>query len=204
MQARNGHGVNGQGPEITNLASNPSAYSDTNDHNGFRWSSVSPTPVTSVSAPWASRGRAARVTWPDGSGSGALATIFLSGLSPNTQYTASWKFKVSKDQKLIARASNFGSGGTQNDASNLGGQLYTSGVHEVWSTFTTGSDSSATVRIGVLTYGQSYDWYQADYLEMSDVMVVEGSTVHNYADGETDGWSWNDTPDQSTSTGPAP
>jgi len=35
------------------------------------------------------------------------------------------------------------------------------------------------------------------------VMVTEGSTLYNYADGSSDNWIWNGTANASTSTGPA-
>ncbi len=34
------------------------------------------------------------------------------------------------------------------------------------------------------------------------VMLTQGSTVYNYADGNSPGWVWNGTPNASTSTGP--
>jgi hypothetical protein len=38
---------------------------------------------------------------------------------------------------------------------------------------------------------------------LDDVMVTKGSTVYNYADGNSTDWIWNGTPSTSTSTGPA-
>ena len=41
------------------------------------------------------------------------------------------------------------------------------------------------------------------YFDVDSVMITEGTTQYNFADGNTTDWVWNGTPNASTSTGPA-
>jgi prepilin-type N-terminal cleavage/methylation domain-containing protein len=43
----------------------------------------------------------------------------------------------------------------------------------------------------------------ADYAYITGTIVVAGTTVYNFADGDSANWVWNGTPNNSTSTGPA-
>jgi prepilin-type N-terminal cleavage/methylation domain-containing protein len=42
-----------------------------------------------------------------------------------------------------------------------------------------------------------------DYIDFDAIMLTEGTALHTYADGNSSRWSWNGTPNLSTSTGPA-
>jgi hypothetical protein len=46
-------------------------------------------------------------------------------------------------------------------------------------------------------------WTSTDYLDMDSVMLTSGTTSYNYADGNSTDWTWNGSPNSSTSTGPA-
>jgi hypothetical protein len=39
--------------------------------------------------------------------------------------------------------------------------------------------------------------------DFDDLMITEGSTLYNYADGSSANWAWTSTVNNSTSTGPA-
>lgn len=41
-----------------------------------------------------------------------------------------------------------------------------------------------------------------DYVDFDGIMVNEGSTLNNFADGLSPNWTWNGTPNAATSTGP--
>lgn len=60
--------------------------------------------------------------------------------------------------------------------------------------------------VKVLLYfsnGNSIAWAVNDTLSLDAVMLTEGTSAPNYADGSSTNWVWNGTPNASTSTGPA-
>ena len=46
------------------------------------------------------------------------------------------------------------------------------------------------------------NWNPGDKLHTTGLMITQGSTLYNYADGNSPGWSWTGTPNASTSFGP--
>jgi hypothetical protein len=53
------------------------------------------------------------------------------------------------------------------------------------------------------TGANKFNWSGNDTIDASALMVTQGSTLYNYADGNSPGWSWTGTPNASTSFGPA-
>ncbi len=47
------------------------------------------------------------------------------------------------------------------------------------------------------------DWQVGDTFDATSLMVTKGSTLYNYAEGNSPGWNWTGTPNASTSFGPA-
>lgn len=47
--------------------------------------------------------------------------------------------------------------------------------------------------------GSTPVWQAGDTLDSTGLMVTSGSTLYNYADGNTPGWTWTGTPNASTS-----
>ncbi len=45
-------------------------------------------------------------------------------------------------------------------------------------------------------------WSVGDTLDGTGLMITQGSTLYNYADGNSPGWAWTGTPNASTSIGP--
>ncbi len=71
---------------------------------------------------------------------------------------------------------------------------------------TTMTAPAGAVRItGVVTPSMSPTsaWAVGDTLDGTGLMVTQGSTLYNYADGSSPGWAWTGTPNASSSIGPA-
>lgn len=216
-----GHGVGGS-PAITNLMPNPVGATDVDFWDSWGGSGGATT-LSSVAAPWSSRGRAVRATWtasntiafdgdlgyyvPSWSGSDDLDRMHL---QPNTQYTASWKLRTSKAQYIIPGvaiwrvedgAMNSGTGSL--DARS--GPVATSpgSTYNQWITFTTGPNTISVKIFSALTSGGgATQWAVGDYMEASEFMLVEGSTVRAFADGASPSWMWSGPPNLSVSSGP--
>ncbi len=58
--------------------------------------------------------------------------------------------------------------------------------------------NSTQLRVGMNYVAAVGDTFAAD-----GYMVTEGSTLYNYADGNSQDWDWNGTQNNSTSTGPS-
>ena len=210
-----GHGVGGV-EAITNLAVNPASISGTTRWAGWAGSSGGFSSHTTVAAPWASRGRTQRVTWSTTTTgyNGDLGYNVPStgdyALRPNTQYTASWKVRVSKSQRIEPSISLFRVAGGA-DHSGTGTRNSSTGplvmapntTYDQYLTFTTGANTTSAKIYSTLTPGTGATYWQpGDYLETTDFMLVEGSTVYSYADGTSPSWEWNGPQDNSSSTGP--
>jgi len=65
-------------------------------------------------------------------------------------------------------------------------------------TFTAPADASPTFRI-ILRTGAT----AGDSMDYDSIMVTNGATAYTYADGDSPGWVWNGTANNSTSSGPA-
>ena len=65
---------------------------------------------------------------------------------------------------------------------------------------------TATAPVGavsvVLHLGATSGGVVGAYLDSTAMMFEDGSTLHNYADGNSSNWAWNGTVNNSTSTGP--
>jgi len=59
---------------------------------------------------------------------------------------------------------------------------------------------AVSVTVDVYVTGSSY-WNPGDTEDEDAIMVTQGPTLYNYADGNTAGWSWNGTTNNSSSTG---
>ncbi len=211
-----GHGINGGGV-ITNLALNPTAELNASWYNPWGGNGGGVVSLTRVSAAWASSGYAARATWTTGNttwnGDNGYTTPSHGGagsLQPNTQYTAVWKAATSKSQRLLTYVGNWrqlnsgvsdGSGTVQTQSGQV---LASAGVPvQQFITFTTGPNTYGAKIFAQLVNGTGASlWSSGDYLDMSDLMIVEGAAVPTFADGDSPGWIWNGTPNNSTSTGP--
>ena len=213
-----GHGQNGVSA-ITNLVNNPGLAVDLSGTysnwggNGGGVSSMSRQPAS-----WATRGFAARSTWTTANttyngdlGWVAPATTSPAALKPNTQYAVRWKLRTSKAMRIQVQVGNWSllNGSTGSGTGTVGA---TSGIivtapnttAEQWALFTTGANTYGAKMFSGSTSGTNAAlWNVGDYIEISDLILIEGNTVPNYADGASTDWVWNGNPGVSTSTGPS-
>lgn len=70
-----------------------------------------------------------------------------------------------------------------------------------WVTFNVTTAGNVKVG-GYFTNTSTTPTVGVDYVDFDGVMMTDGSTLHNYADGLTANWIWNGTPNAATSTGP--
>lgn len=128
------------------------------------------------------------------------STSIDSTLLPNTPYTLSGKIRPSKAIIFNARFSFTDSFGTVTTS-----PLTTINAPAgTWTTLhiTGQSATPVTVRM-TLANAAGQNWVSGDRLEVDSLMLTQGSTVYQYKDGASAGWSWNGTPNDSSSTGPA-
>lgn len=208
-QAPNGESV------VTNLLLNPS------------WESSSPLRATTANTGWALAAVSTSSTW-SASGNSSLsilpdsadtsndtgATIAgsvtsLSGngvtLVPGQTYTVSAVVYLPKAQGSgtftgRARSIYFADSvdGWQSSPPFLVAAPNTPGTYNLSLTFTV--PTGATWAVVRLYHGGHY----ADGpIYWDNVMMTTGSTKYNFADGNSPGWAWTGTPNNSTSTGPA-
>lgn len=192
-----GHGAGGVAA-ITNLAVNPSA-----EVNAIGWGVytgfAAPTRVTTT--PWSGVGR-------------------ISAVGNNTAVTPRLVFSVpATSGDVFSASARVRSDGQVPQNGYLGfktrmgtGEVGTlTGIAPSWAPDGAGwmlLSASATVPAGcgcdnvVVTPGLQTAVNYTGTLGVDGLIVVSGSTIPNYADGNTANWVWNGTPHNSTSTGP--
>jgi len=198
--ACDGHGVNG-GEVVTNLVTNPGIISTL---GYFVNNQGSTAPVLSSSS-----SAAANRTHEQGirlsiSTSGTLANAGVyrqaPDLDPSKAYVASVWIRSNKSLTYALHIEQ------RNDAGNNIGTLVSSTVTlggNTWKRLTlTAPPKEGRIRFTFCVYG-SGNVSAGDTVDFDDFMVTEGTTIYNFADGNSPGWIWNGTPNNSTSTGPA-
>lgn len=197
-----GHGVGGVAA-ITNLATNPSVESNTTNYagasasvaqatawaaNGTRSLSVTPTSTTTTDSYAYLGGDSGnmRLGMQAGKTYSLRATLNIPASLTGTLYSGralcltAWQKNASGYSFRSSCAPN------------------TPGTYPLSLTFTL--DPTATEAF-VRLYNGAYSGGGVVYYDA--VMLSEGSTTPNYADGNTTNWVWNGTINNSTSTGPA-
>ena len=170
---------------ITNLMTNPSFETDTSSWIGANGATFV---QSSAAAMFGNYG--VRVTSGDNAIDSGIGVSNLT-VSAGTTYTYSATVRpVTAGIYSLSVQGSYGSA-TQN-ATLASGQ-----VQRISVTLTatgTGNPSIYVLRAG----GQTSGVYTFD---VDGVMVTQGSTLYNYADGNSPNWIWNGTPNASTSTG---
>jgi prepilin-type N-terminal cleavage/methylation domain-containing protein len=172
---------------ITNFVVNPSLES-----SSAGWStnaSMDPTRVQ-VGGKWVYRGTRNTV-----GATGIYASRNLpSTVEANTVYTASATVTSS-----ITTTVNFSvrRAGTTTDIFSTTANLSPNVPQRISLTGSVGPWTSVYIGITTST-GASGDWITVD-----EVMLTKGSPLYPYADGNSVGWSWSGTPNESSSSGPA-
>lgn len=188
---------------ITNLVVNPSAEA-TNSYTAG-----GPSSVTYDTSWYSSGSRSVRIAPTDSVSSDSFSTIggdlggFRTGLAANKTYAVSATVRLSGalTGTLSSRARQVtawytSSGGAHNMSPGLQA-ANAAGVTRTYLTYTIPSGSIAGwIRLyNGATLNNGIVWYD-------DMMITEGSTIYRYGDGNSEGWFWNGTPHNSTSTGP--
>jgi len=192
-----GHGQGGVAA-VTNLSTNPSAESSLSSYSGPNGSTLA------LSTARAKNGSSSILVTLPTAGSGyvgvntTLGYAIPSHFQANTLYTFSaWVYVPSST--VDVRLSAQGSGSGSNTCSS-GGSAATS-LKDSWvrisCQFTTNANGSFAIYI--LNNGGASAGMQ---FYVDSIMFTDGSSLYNYADGSSNDWTWNGTPNNSTSTGP--
>lgn len=195
-----GDGVGGQAA-ITNLSVNPSL-----ETSSTGWSPIWGTSGNGTSVRMTNGGKNGnaywRMTWS------TAPTVTWGGVQPpafpitvGQAYSTSIWVRTSSPQtlRLILRADNYP---TTPDA---GGPI----INVPANTWTQLTVTDPSVPSGASTlYNQvvragSGSWQPGDILDTDALMITQGSSQYNYADGNSPSWIWNGAVNTSTSTGPA-
>lgn len=198
--ACDGHGVNG-GEVVTNLVTNPSITSTLGYSVNNQGSTA---PVLSFSPSLAANKTHEQGIRLSVSSGGTLANAGVytqaPGLDPSKAYTASVWVRSNKSVTYTLQIEQ------RNNAGTNTGTLVSSTVtlgDNMWKKLTlTAPPKEERVRFTFCVYG-SGSVSVGDTIDFDDFMVTEGAAAYNFADGNSPGWIWNGTPNNSTSTGPA-
>lgn len=210
-----GHGIGGASP-ITNLADGASASMFlSNGRFGFRsdryGSDVTYSLLTGVTTPVPSLTTAARITWKTTSVGGRG---FDSGYNADIATTTSG-YPVAGGQDYTVSAYSRGtvtntayitcrlwdsSGATVSSRSINGPNISTS--WQRYSNTITAPSNAAYIGCGIRLQADS-SVVVGDTMEVTGLMLTTGSSLYNYADGNSTNWIWNGTANSSTSTGPS-
>jgi prepilin-type N-terminal cleavage/methylation domain-containing protein len=192
-----GHGTGGVAP-VTNLVINPSgepnltgwAYSLGTGGVGSRaWTSG-----TAVSG-----SNFQRTTWTTAPTTEVAAMYTVSGTVAGNTYTA----------RASARPSWAGAQMRIQFYFNPGGYYSSCPSYAVTAAIWTSQTCTKTAPAGTTTSQIQASFFNGtrpaagDTLDADAFMLVDGSTIGNYADGDSAGWSWTGSAHASTSTGPS-
>lgn len=204
-----GHGVNGVAA-ITNFHPNPGAVT-TGGVSNYAGTTGNVVSVGPVAASWSGSGSAYRVTWTNVSGNtgdGDIQVRLDTGwLQPDTKYTVVFRLRGPNRASLVGAPALYSTASAGNittyDRSPTASQSLTANqVVDRWVTF---QATSAGIAGGLRVVQSLSAKVVNDYMEISDIMVYEGDydSAKTWKWGNSPGWIWNGTQNNSTSTGPA-
>jgi prepilin-type N-terminal cleavage/methylation domain-containing protein len=186
---------------ITNLATNPSAESVT---TGFGyWSAGGTATFTRPSTGGYSGTSFMRMVFTAASTSGSGGMYY--GNSPEavqvgTTYSLSGSVRTSVSKTMKACIEWYSSTPALMGTSCSANVTTTANV---WTLLTaTGQAPTGTAWARITFYASGPIWSIGDTLDVDAIMLVQGASSPNYADGNTSSWIWNGTTNNSTSTGP--
>lgn len=189
-----GHGQGGIAA-ITNLIPNPSIETDTSNLQNIGSAGGRITGRVQPGSPAYSGSYVFRATQPTaGTGMGGYGSVTVDSI-PVGQYTASlW---VRSNQAVNARLYMEGTA-----AKSPGSSSAIVLTPNTWSRLqlTFSVTAAGTVKVGYLS--ESTAPVANTYVEFDGVMLTQGPTLYNYADGDSSNWAWNGTQGLSTSSGP--
>lgn len=199
-----GHGQDGQ-PPITNLAINPSVETDGTSWRA-RWfgsGGAGTTTRTSLAARFGNYGY--RKTWTVAGGGQDIGFDYNQPVTGGKTYTFSAYTRGSIATQNRPHVEWYDAGNTK-IVTNVG-QVISTPINTWQRVSITATAPSNAVR-GLFVWGPyppsgSPTAVVGQTLDFDGVMITEGATLYNYADGSSTNWVWNGTPNGSTSTGPA-
>lgn len=174
-------------PPITNLAINPALGSDATSYSGASVTSPARVAIADLSGfSWAYQA----TTSVDGSRivtDGGTSTLTI-----GQPYTALVWAKLSAGLSFGIQATDHTGGTYYGSIKSYG--VATGSWQQVNLTFT---PTLTTWRVAIRQLGAGVGTEA-----MTGLILTQGSTTYNYADGNSSGWAWNGTVNDSTSTGP--
>lgn len=193
-----GHSANGVAA-ITNLITNPSVESSSSGWGTNFGTSGTGTSTRFANGGWSDNGyfsmtwtATPTVTWGGVAGPSSLP------VTAGQVYAFSAWVRLSRAQPayVYLRPNTYPTNG------DLGGSSV-SATANTWTRVTgTGTIPSGVTSVQIrIERSGGGSWVSGDVLDVSSLMLTQGSTVHQYADGNTSGWVWNGTTNTSTSTG---
>lgn len=189
-----GHGVGGV-PAITNLATNPSAETDSSNWQFYTNGSATASRVSggAFSGNWFYRVQYAT------SGNGGIYFYHLT-VQPNTQYTLSGNIRTNNSRSVLVNIEWYDA--SSSPISSTPGSVSALSAN-TWTKLSVSGTAPSTAAYLTLTfYISGSTWNIGDTIDGDAIMDVQGSNTYNYADGNSANWIWNGTVNSSTSTGP--
>lgn len=171
-----GHGINGVAP-ITNLITNPSFETGTSG-----WSAINSAVIAQTTEQKYSGAYSVKVT-PSTSSTYSGINIAPPG-NTGTQYTFSAYVYSVSSQSINFAADGYG----VNTGMTIG---------PAWQRLTVTGTKTSTNPLFIRAVGTAGIVFYVDA-----IMVTQGATTYNYADGSSSNWVWNGTANNATSTGP--
>jgi len=198
-----GHGLNGIAP-IANLITNPSVESSASGWTVSTYGSGGAGSTSLQTTGGANGNNFYRMTWSTANTGGEpyAFTKSASTITNGTVYTCSAYVRTSVAAKVSIRVISF-------DASDVWITQFASSTNDIapstWTRISaTGTATPSTVvsaRCLFVVTGSTIMPASSTF-DMDGVMLTEGSSLYNYADGNSSNWVWDGTQNLSTSRGP--
>jgi len=189
-----GHGQGGVAA-VTNLSTNPSAEANLSGYSGPNGATLTQSNVRSK------EGNSSILVNLPTAGSSYVGVNVSLGYSIPTNFKANTTYQFSTWVYVPNGTVNvfLSAQGNGVASSNCGSTV--TAIKDAWArlacSFTT--TASGSFALYVLNSGGSTAGMQ---FYVDSIMFTEGPSLYNYADGESSNWTWNSTPNNSTSTGP--
>jgi general secretion pathway protein G len=190
---------------ITNLATNPSVETGgTNWSQRWYGSGGSGTlSLTSAAAQYGGVGY--RKTWSVGGGGQDIGMQYVQAVTGGKTYTFSAAIRASVTTGHKAFVQWYDASSTLTGTTTWSSEV--SIPANTWQRLSVTATAPANAASATFVWGPypasgSPASIAGQTIDFDGVMVTEGSTVYNYADGTTSNWIWNGAANASTSTGP--
>jgi prepilin-type N-terminal cleavage/methylation domain-containing protein len=193
---------------VTNLANNPSCESNVTNwaSNGGSFGTAVLSQGTTGFSGTATCMQTSTVASTGVGGGPNIAAGGASNITASVPYTISGYVRVSKIQRvaLSFRWLNSSGGSIGSDIVNPTPIITAPNVWQRTSYTLTAPANATQVRyfFYAVSGTSAANWAVGDTMEVDAVMVNSGSTLYNYADGNTPGWAWSGATNNSPSTGP--